>query len=155
MTIEKFFRWALFCAGLITAIFAGYMFYIDNIAAGAAWLAMAVGFLCFAVQVKNYNFDDDLDDENNNNSQADKELHDMAILIADLVVMNLKNIGRTAPPGRKEIEDLEIKLNNFLELMTLEKSERDEINEEFSRLKERKQRSESGRAFFNQLGSRR
>ncbi len=155
MTIEKFFRWALFCAGLITAIFAGYMFYIDNIAAGAAWLAMAVGFLCFATQVKNYNFDDDDEDrDENNNSQADRELHDMAVLIADLVVMNLKNIGRTAPPGRKEIEDLENKLDNFLSLMPVNKSERDKIDEEFFRLKERKQRSESGRAFFNQLGIR-
>ena len=148
--IEKFFRWVLFCAGLITSIFAGYMFYIDNIPGGAAWLAMGVGFLCFSTRVKN-NFDDNDEDEENN-SKTDKELHDMAILIADLAVMNLKNIGRTVPPGKKEIEDLEIKLNNFLELMPLEKSERDEINEEFSRLKERNRPTRTGRAFFNQLG---
>jgi len=146
--IEKIFRWTLFCAGIITAIFAGYMFYIDNIAAGAAWLAMAVGFLCFATRVKN-DFDDD-DDENY--SRTDKELHDAAILIADLALMNLKNIGRTAPPGKKEIEDLENKLDNFLTLMPVTQSEREEISGEFSKLKEQKQRSESGRAFFNQLG---
>ena len=29
--IEKIFRWGLFCAGIIMAIFAGYMFYIDKI----------------------------------------------------------------------------------------------------------------------------
>ena len=147
--IEKLFRWALFCAGLITSIFAGYMFYIDNIPGGAAWLAMAVGFLCFATRVKN---NPDNEDEGEKNSRTDKELHDMAILIADLAVMSLKNIGRTAPPGKKEIEDLENKLDNFLNLMPVAQSERDEIDEEFFRLKERRQRNNSGRAFFNQLG---
>ena len=147
--IEKFFRWVLFCAGLITSIFAGYMFYIDNIPGGAAWLAMGVGFLCFATRVKN---DPDDEDNEENNFQADKELHDMAILIADLAVMNLKNIGRTIPPGKKEIENLEIKLNNFLEHMPIDKSELEEINEEFSRLKERNRPAQTGRAFFNKLG---
>ena len=146
--VEKIFRWALFCAGLITAIFAGYMFYIDNIAAGAAWLAMSVGFLCFSTHVRNYSDDDD---EENNNFQNDKTFHDMAILIADLAVMNLKNIGRTAPPGKKEIEDLENKLDKFLKIANLSDSERRELDEEFYRLKERNQRNQSGRAFFNRL----
>ena len=146
--IEKLFRWALFCAGLITSIFAGYMFYIDNIAAGAAWLAMAVGFLCFATRVKNNSYDDDEE----NNPQPDKELHDIAVLIADLAVMNLKNIGRTVPPSKKEIEDLENKLDNFLNLMPVAQSEREKINEEFTKLKERTRPAQAGRAFFNQLG---
>ena len=151
LMVGKIFRWTLFCAGLITAIFAGYMFYIDNIAAGAAWLAMAVGFLCFATQVSGTSDDDD-EEENNNNFQTDKILHDMAILIADLAVMNLKNIGRTAKPGKKEIEDLEEKLDKFLKLANISDSERSGLDEEFFRLKERNQRGQSGRAFFNQLG---
>ena len=150
--VGKIFRWTLFCAGLITAIFAGYMFYIDNIAAGAAWLAMAVGFLCFATQVSGTSDDDDDEEENNNNFQTDKTIHDMAILIADLAVMNLKNIGRTAKPSKKEIEDLENKLDKFLKLANISDSERSGLDEEFLRLKERNQRGQSGRAFFNQLG---
>ena len=147
MNIEKFFRWALFCAGIVISIFAGYMFYIDNISGGAAWLAVAVGFLCFATRISN---DHDSEDTQNER-QTGKELHDMAVLIADIAVMSLKNIGRTVPPGTKEIEDLESKLDNFLDLMPVNKSERDEIDEEFSRLKERTRRNESGRAIFSQL----
>ena len=141
--IDKFFRWALFCAGIITSIFAGYMFYIDNIAAGAAWLAMAVGFLCFATRIKN-----DASNEELENNSGDKDLHDLAVLIADLAVMSLKNIGRTIPPGTKEIEELENKLNSFLDLMPVDKPERDEIKEEFDKLKNR---NKSGRAIFNSI----
>ena len=144
MTIDKFLRWALFCAGIITSIFAGYMFYIDKISAGAAWLAMAVGFLCFATRISSDN-----DTENSeNNSESDKDLHDLAILISDIAVMSMKNIGRTIPPATREIEELENKLNNFLDLMPVNKSEREEINEEFEKLKNRTKRNESGRAIL-------
>ena len=149
MTLEKIFRWFLFCAGIITSIFAGYMFYIDNIAGGATWLAMAVGFLCFATRIKN---DSDTSKEAVSDPQTDKELHDMAVLIAEIAVMSLKNIGRTVPPSTKEIEGLESKLNNFLDLMPVDKEEREEFNEEFARLHNRTKRSENGRAFFSQLG---
>lgn len=144
MNFDKIFRWALFCAGIITSIFAGYMFYIDNIAAGAAWLASAVGFLCFATRIKDGADDDDPEKD----LETDRDLHDLAVLIADIAVMSLKNIGRTIPPGTKEIEQLENKLNNFLDLMPVDKSEREEINEEFDRLKNRTRRNESGRAIL-------
>ena len=144
--IERIFRWALFCAGIITAIFAGYMFYIDNIAAGAAWLAMAVGFLCFATRIRTETVEEviyDPDSEENN-----KDLHDMAVLISDIALMSMKNIGRTIPPNTKELEELETKLNNFLDLMPVDKSERKEISEEFERLKDRSRRNASGRAIL-------
>ncbi|MBQ9419699.1 MAG: hypothetical protein IJU31_04900 [Synergistaceae bacterium] len=150
MSIDGFFRWALFCAGIITAIFAGYMFYIDNVAAGAAWLAVTVGFLCFSTRVREDSDSESSDDD----PQTDKDLHDLAVLIANLAVMNLKNIGRTVPPGTKEIEDIESKLNSFLDLMPVAKSEREEINEEFERLRNRTRRKESDRAIFSQLGIR-
>ena len=144
MTIDRLIRWALFCAGIITSIFAGYMFYIDNIAAGAAWLAMAVGFLCFATRIRNGSDGD----YNSDSEQDNKDLHDLAILISDIAVMSLKNIGRTIPPSSKEIQDMETKLNNFLDVMPVDKSERVEIDEEFDRLKNRTRRNESGRAIL-------
>ena len=145
MTIDRLIRWALFCAGIITSIFAGYMFYIDNIAAGAAWLAMAVGFLCFATRIRS---DYENDSDSASSEQDNKDLHDMAMLISDIAVMSLKNIGRTIPPSTKEIQDMEAKLNNFLDVMPVDKSERLEINEEFDRLKNRTRRNESGRAIL-------
>ena len=52
MTLDRILRWVLFCAGIITAIFAGYMFSEAKIDWGAAWLSVSVGFLCFATRVK-------------------------------------------------------------------------------------------------------
>ena len=143
--IEKIFRWGLFCAGIITGIFAGYMIYIDNLAGGAVWLAMAVGFLWFSTRIQNDSNENsnEVDDEQNN-----KDLHDMAVLISDIALMSLKNIGRTVPPTSKEIQDMEDKLNNFLDAMPVDKNEREEITEDFNRLRERNRRNESGRAIL-------
>ena len=142
MTIDRLLRWLLFCAGIITAIFAGYMFSEAKIDWGAAWLSVTVGFLCFATRIKS---------EKQSASSSDdssKELHDMAVLIAHTAVASLKNIGRTVPPGTKEIDKLEEKVNSFLDVMPLSQSERDEISDEFDRLRNRTRRNEGGRALM-------
>ncbi|MBQ3585340.1 MAG: hypothetical protein II964_01370 [Synergistaceae bacterium] len=141
MTLDKILRWVLFCAGIITAIFAGYMFSDSKIDWGAAWLAVTVGFLCFATRIKTEKPDSSDDDDS-------KDLHDMAVLIAELAVSSLKNIGRTIPPGTKEVDEMEEKVNNFLDVMPLSRDERDEISEEFERLRNRTRRNESGRAIM-------
>ena len=141
MTLDKILRWVLFCAGIITAIFAGYMFSDSKIDWGAAWLAVTVGFLCFATRIKTEKPDSSDDDDS-------KDLHDMAVLIAELAVSSLKNIGRTIPPGTKEVDEMEEKVNNFLDVMPLSRDERDEISEEFDRLRNRTRRNESGRAIM-------
>ena len=50
MNLDRFLRWVFFCAGIITAIFAGYMFYVNDTSKGAACLAACVGFLTFATR---------------------------------------------------------------------------------------------------------
>ena len=140
MTLDRISRWVLFCAGIITAIFAGYMFSENRIDWGATWLAAAVGFLCFATRIRGEKTDTSDDDG--------KDLHDMAVLIAEVAVSSLKNIGRTIPPGTKEIDEMEEKLNSFLDVMPLSNDERDEIAEEFDRLRNRTRRNESGRAIM-------
>ena len=142
MTLDRILRWVLFCAGIITAIFAGYMFSEGKIDWGAAWLSVSVGFLCFATRVK-------ADKTPASSSDDDsKELHDMAVLIADTAISSLKNIGRTVPPGTKEIDELEEKVNNFLDVMPLSQSERENISDEFDRLRNRTRRNEGGRALL-------
>ena len=140
MTLDKILRWILFCAGIITAIFAGYMFKENKIDWGAAWLAVAIGFLCFATRIK-IDKPSSTDDDN-------KELHDMAVLIAEVAVMSLKNIGRTVPPGTKEVDEMEEKVNNFLATMPLTQSEREDIADDFDRLRNRTRRNEGGRAIM-------
>ena len=140
MTLDKILRWVIFCAGIITAIFAGYMFSGGKIDWGAAWLAVTVGFLCFATRIKSEKPVSQDDDS--------KDLHDMAVLIAEVAVSSLKNIGRTIPPGTKEVDEMEEKLNNFLDVMPLSSDERDEISQEFDRLRNRTKRNEGGRAIM-------
>lgn len=142
MSWDIFLRWVLFCAGIITSLFAGYMFYIDNIAGGAAWLAMAVGFLCFATRIRPEKHEHEKDDS------GDQELNNMAMLIADIAVMSLQNIGRTAPAGTREIEGLEDRVNKFLDTMPVSDEERQEIAEKFDTLRNRTRRNNAGRAIM-------
>ena len=142
MNLDTFLRWVLFCAGIITIISAGYTFYINDIAWGAAWLAMAVGFLCFATRIKPEKAEPSEDEQKN------QELNNMAMLIADIAVMSLQNIGRTVPAGTKEIAGLEDRLNKFLDSMPVNEQERQEIAEKFDTLRQRTRRNEGGRALM-------
>ena len=142
MTADRFLRWTLFCAGIITAIFAGYMFSEGKIDWGAAWLAVTVGFLTFATRISAAKSSPSSSDDDS------KDLHDMAVLIAYTAVSSLKNIGRTIPPGTKEIDELEEKVSNFLDVMPLSDAEKEDIAEEFDRLRERTRRNEGGRALM-------
>ena len=135
-------RWTLFCAGIITAIFAGYMFSEGKIDWGAAWLAVTVGFLTFATRISAAKSSPSSSDDDS------RDLHDMAVLIAYTAVSSLKNIGRTIPPGTKEIDELEEKVSNFLDVMPLSDAEKEDIAEEFDRLRERTRRNEGGRALM-------
>ncbi len=148
MTLDKFIRWTLFCAGIITAIFAGYMFYIDNIAGGAAWLAVSVGFLCFATRIRQ---DGRTETSQTDSTDDNDDLHNMAVIISDVALASLRNIGRTIPPSEKEIAELEEKLNRFLDAMPVDDDEREEIADEFERLRERTRRTQSGRAIMRRL----
>lgn len=142
MTLDRLLRWIFFCGGFITAIFAGYMFYVDNVAGGAAWLAVAVGLLSFATRLQPEAPEPD------NSTQDDTDLHDMAVLIADLATMSLQNIGRTVPPNAHEIEDMEAKLNRFLDAMPVSKDERASIAEKFEAVREKSRRNSLGRAIL-------
>lgn len=142
MSIDRFFRWASLCAGIITAIFAGYMFYTSKTAEGAACLAVCVGFLSFATRYQA------VKSPSSSNNDDDSDLHALAVLVSDLAVTSLQNIGRTIPPSSKEIADVEEKLNAFLDAMPLEQSERDETAGKFETLRDRTRRNQGGRAIM-------
>ena len=144
MTLDKFLRWGLFCAGIITAIFAGYMFYVNDTAKGAACLAACVGFLTFATRYS----PEKQASSSRNDPQDDADLHNLAVLIADLATMSLQNIGRTIPPSTKEIADIEGRVNSFLDTMPVSESEREEIAERFETIKDRTRRNQGGRAIM-------
>ncbi|MBQ9433357.1 MAG: hypothetical protein IJU26_03985 [Synergistaceae bacterium] len=144
MTLDRFLRWVLFCAGIITAIFAAYMFYVNDTSKGAACLAACVGFLTFATRYS----PEKQASSSRNDPQDDADLHNLAVLIADLATMSLQNIGRTIPPSTKEIADIEGRVNSFLDTMPVSESEREEIAEKFEAIKDRTRRNQGGRAIM-------
>lgn len=143
MNWDKFLRWVLFSAGIITVIFSGYMFHIKRLPEASACLSLAVGFLCFATRIRIERTESESDSQDTNN-----ELHDMAVLIADIAVSSLQNIGRTVPPTSKEINELEEKVNKFLASMPLTPEEREDIADRFESVKNRNRRNEGGRAIL-------
>ena len=143
MSLDRFLRWVLFSAGIITVIFAGYMFNIKRLPEASMCLSLAVGFLCFATRIKREKSESESDSQDSNN-----ELHDMAALIADIAVSSLQNIGRTIPPTTKEINELEEKLNHFLDAMPLSPEEREEISDRIESVRNRTRRNEGGRAIL-------
>ena len=144
MTLDRFLRWMFFCVGIITAIFAGYMFYVDDVSKGAACLAVCVGCLTFATRYS----PEKQTASSSNDFQDDSDLHNLAVLIAEIAAMSLQNIGRTIPPSTKEISDIEEKLNSFLDVMPVSEDEREEIAEKFENIKDRTRRNQGGRAIM-------
>ena len=86
--------------------------------------------------------------QTSSDSDSDSELHDLAVLIAEVAAMSLQNIGRTVPPSTKEIADIEDKLNNFLDTMPVSESEREEIAEKFEAVRNKTRRNQSGMAIM-------
>ena len=143
MSLDRLLRWILFSAGIITVIFAGYMFNIKRLPEASMCLSLAVGFLCFATRSRSENAEPESESQDTN-----KDLHDMAALIAAITILSLQNIGRTVPPSTKEINELEEKLNAFLDAMPLSPEEREEIADSLESIKNRTRRNEGGRAIL-------
>lgn len=147
MNIDKIIRWILFSAGIMTGITAGILYSAGREASGASCLAITVGFLCFATR---FGKDDNViyKYKSNKNNFGNDDLHDIAILMAEMSVSIMKNAGRTILPSVKEIENLENRINNFLDNMPVSDAERKNIEYEFDRLRERTRRNEGGRAII-------
>ncbi|MBQ8691751.1 MAG: hypothetical protein IJ520_01240, partial [Synergistaceae bacterium] len=75
---------------------------------------------------------------------TDKVLGDMALLIADISISNLKIIGRTIPALTKEITELEDKLNSLLNQSGVAAARRNALQEELDKLKGRTRLNEGG-----------
>ncbi len=142
---DKITRWILFAAGLISGAMAGYLFYIGKNSTGAAYMAMTVGFLCFATRTGIFRADKH---KNNNINDENKKFREIALMIAEIYILSLKNIGRTIPPSSKELQEIEEDLKNFMQNMNINNDETEIILNEFDKLKNRSRLSDGGRAFL-------
>lgn len=148
MTWQKAARFVLFLAGMLTALGAAQLFYHGFIAPGAAYLAMTAMFLWFATRRRAKAEKTAEEPERRPGIIDDAALNEMALLVADLAVASLRGVGRTVPPSTKEIEQLEGRTGAMLDHMGVPSSRRDELKEEFERLKGRVRRNEGGMALI-------
>lgn len=125
---------------MLAGVAAGHLFYMERFPGGAALLVMTALFLWFASRPSP-------EEEPEEVSFVDDEaLEEMALLVADLALGQLKGIGRTVPPSTKEITQLEERLEAMLDHMGVRSSRRAALDEEFEKLRGRTRRSEGGMA---------
>ena len=124
-------------AGLVTSVIAGHLFYLARPAPGAAYIAMTVGFLIFATRASS-----------DDNKKNDITLNKISVMMSKILITSLKNTARTIPASSKELEELENDLNEFLDYMPMSDDDREFVNNEFDKLKDRARRNEGGRAIL-------
>ena len=151
--MKKFFSIILALGAAACGIAAGHLFYLEKFAGGIAMLIMTLIFLSYAMNRNAISYEysssgsESIDDEPDGIiTDPDKTLGEAALLLADIAVNNLKNIGRTIPASTKEITELEDKLNNLLNQCGVPFAKRGNLKDEFDKLKGRTRLNEGGAA---------
>ena len=147
--MKKFLTAILAMGAMACGITAGHLFYLERFASGIAMLIMTVIFLSYAMNRNVISYDYNYNESDGGEPEdiiidTDKVLGDMALLIADISISNLKNIGRTIPASTKEITELEDKLNSLLNQSGVAAARRNALQEELDKLKGRTRLNEGG-----------
>ncbi|MBR1418989.1 MAG: hypothetical protein IJ576_08500 [Synergistaceae bacterium] len=145
--MKKFLTAILAMGAMACAAAAGHLFYLERFASGIAMLIMTLIFLSYAMNRSVISYDYDYNESGEPEDiiiDTDKVLGDMALLIADISISNLKNIGRTIPASTKEITELEDKLNSLLNQIGVAAARRNALQEELDKLKGRTRLNEGG-----------
>ena len=147
--MKKFLTAILAMGAMACGITAGHLFYLERFASGIAMLIMTLIFLSYAMNRNVISYDYDYSESESGEPEdiiidTDKVLGDMALLIADISISNLKNIGRTIPASTKEITELEDKLNSLLNQSGVAAARRNALQEELDKLKGRTRLNEGG-----------
>lgn len=142
MELSRSARVVLFAAALLAGVAAGNLFYDDRLTAGGACLCMSGMFLGFASHREKRDAAESADAM----ELRDINMAEAAIFMGELALMSLRNIGRTIPPSTKEIEQTEDKVTTLMEHLGVSSVGKNEIKDEFDKLKGRSRRSEGGRA---------
>ena len=147
--MKKFLTAILAMGAMACGITAGHLFYLERFASGIAMLIMTLIFLSYAMNKSVINYDYNYSESDGGEPEdiiidTDKVLGDMALLIADISISNLKNIGRTIPASTKEITELEDKLNSLLNQSGVAAAKRNALQEELDKLKGRTRLNEGG-----------
>jgi len=146
MTLGRFTRGVLFCAGMISGATAGNLFYIERLIAGFAMLALTAVFLFFAMSDLTYHRGNN--DEYLAKTLADQqlELTTLGLLLADSAVDGLKRVGRTMPCTPTELKKFEDDIMPFLNSLEVPRKERERISQEINKLRTRSRQDDGRRA---------
>jgi len=141
----KFARSVLFCAGMICGVTAGNLFFFDSFIAGFAMFALTAVFLFFAMSDLTHRSDDD-EEIVEALLELQQALGALALLLADNAVDDFKRIGRTMPCTPAELNKFEDDFMPLLELLRVQRKERERILQEIDKLRTRFRQGEGRRA---------
>ncbi|GHS94051.1 hypothetical protein AGMMS50276_05870 [Synergistales bacterium] len=148
MNLHNLKKGLLYCAGMISGVAAGNLFYLERIPSGVGALVLTGVFLFYAMsnlQISRVERDDD-GGEDYANGETMRILADMSVLLAETAIGGAKRIGRTAPYSATEIANLEDTIMPLLRSLSVSAKERDRISQELEDLRTRQRQIEGRRA---------
>ena len=146
MTLSRFARGALFCAGMVCGATSGNFFYLDRYTAGAAMLALTTTFLFFAMSDLSYHRKDDNEEFAEALAEQQRILATLGILLADNAVDGFKRIGRSMPCTPAELNKFEDDFTSLLNSLKVDRKDRERILQEIDKLRTRSRQEEGRRA---------
>ena len=145
MTLGKFARGVLFCAGMISGATSGNLFYLERYIAGVGMLALTATFLFFAVSDLTYHGKDD-EELIEALAEQRRALAALGLLLADNAVDGFRRIGRTMPGTPAELNKFEDDFVPLLDSLKISRKEKDRILQEIEKLRTRSRQDEGRRA---------
>ena len=147
MTLGRFARSVLLCAGMISGGTSGNLFYLERYMAGVAVLALTATFLFFAMSdLTYYRKDDDEEFLLEALAEQQQKMAALGLLLADNVIDGFKRIGRTMPGIPAELNKLEDDLIPLLSSLKVNRQEMERILQEIEKLRTRSRHDEGRRA---------
>ncbi|GHS91412.1 hypothetical protein AGMMS49957_18180 [Synergistales bacterium] len=144
MSLHGLAKGLLYCAGMISGVAAGNLFYIERVPGGVGALVLAGVFLFYAMSDLRVKRDDG--DAPDASGDAMRVLVDMSVLLAETAIDGAKRIGRTAPLSATEIDRLEDSVMPLLLSLSVSAKETTRISQELEELKTRTRHTEARRA---------
>ncbi|GHV41887.1 hypothetical protein FACS1894187_23850 [Synergistales bacterium] len=145
MTWHGLAKGLLYCAGMLSGVAAGNLFYLERVPSGAAMLVLTAVFLFYAMS--NLSLSRPADDSGEDSDlNAERVLADMAIILAESAISGAKHIGRTSPCSAAEIDRIEDTIMPLLSSLSVSAKERGRLSKELEDLKTRTRQLDGRRA---------
>jgi len=139
-------RGVLFCAGIISGVTSGNLFYLERYMAGFAMLGLTATFLFFAMSDLTHLGRGDDEELAEALAEQRRALAALSLLLADNAIDGMKRIGRTMPGTPAELNKFEDDFMPLLNSLKVPRKERERLLQEIEKLKTRSRHDEGRRA---------